>query len=204
MIELRRRYSGGVQSPSFSRLPKEYQEVEYIQNTGDSYIVLDFKYADIKFKFVVTPDDYRQTMQMGYGGSRMVGFIKESGVAAIIPVINGAAQSVSIPSSETTIHTIEIRHSDNALIIDGVNAASGGSFTNDTIFSVFHRVPYTFPKMKGKMYVLQRNYGEGYIDQYIPCYRKADNVAGMYDIVNGVFYTNAGTGTFEVGVDVIG
>lgn len=35
-----------------------------------------------------------------------------------------------------------------------------------------------------------------------PCYRKSDNVAGMYDIVNDIFYTSAGTGTFIVGADV--
>jgi len=37
---------------------------------------------------------------------------------------------------------------------------------------------------------------------FIPCYRKSDSVAGLYDMVNGVFYTNSGTGTFAVGADV--
>jgi hypothetical protein len=32
-------------------------------------------------------------------------------------------------------------------------------------------------------------------------YRKADNKPGMYDIVNGGFYTNKGTGEFIVGPD---
>lgn len=36
----------------------------------------------------------------------------------------------------------------------------------------------------------------------IPCYRKADNVIGMYDLVNDKFYTNEGTGTFLKGKDV--
>jgi hypothetical protein len=40
MIELRRRYSGskGSDSPSFSRLPAGYQEVEYLESTGMQYI----------------------------------------------------------------------------------------------------------------------------------------------------------------------
>ena len=38
-------------------------------------------------------------------------------------------------------------------------------------------------------------------DMY-PCYRKSDNVAGMYDIVNNVFYTNVGSGSFTVGPDI--
>ena len=31
---------------------------------------------------------------------------------------------------------------------------------------------------------------------YLPCYRKSDNEIGMYDTVNGQFYTNAGSGNF--------
>ena len=33
----------------------------------------------------------------------------------------------------------------------------------------------------------------------IPARRDSDNVLGMYDIVNNVFRTNAGTGTFVAG-----
>lgn len=34
------------------------------------------------------------------------------------------------------------------------------------------------------------------IGDYVPAKRDADDVLGMYDIVNDVFYTNAGTGDF--------
>ena len=40
------------------------------------------------------------------------------------------------------------------------------------------------------------------VRDYVPCYRKEDNVVGMYDIVNDVFYTNLGTGEFLKGSDV--
>ena len=40
------------------------------------------------------------------------------------------------------------------------------------------------------------------VSNLIPCYRKADSVAGMYDNVNHRFLTNQGTGTFVVGSDV--
>ena len=33
----------------------------------------------------------------------------------------------------------------------------------------------------------------------VPCVRKSDNTPGVYDTISGEFYTNAGTGTFEVG-----
>lgn len=40
------------------------------------------------------------------------------------------------------------------------------------------------------------------IAHFIPCYRKADNVAGMYDIVRQIFFINSGSGSFTVGPDV--
>lgn len=46
------------------------------------------------------------------------------------------------------------------------------------------------------------NYDNEKIASLIPCYRKSDNVAGMYDNVNRRFLTNQGTGTFVVGSDV--
>ena len=44
--------------------------------------------------------------------------------------------------------------------------------------------------------------GNNEIRNYIPCYRKADNKPGLYDLVNGEFYTNQGTGEFLAGPDV--
>ena len=37
----------------------------------------------------------------------------------------------------------------------------------------------------------------------IPCYRKQDDVIGMYDSVSDTFYTNSGTGSFTKGIDIL-
>ena len=44
--------------------------------------------------------------------------------------------------------------------------------------------------------------GSTLLADYIPCYRKSDNVAGFYDVVSESFKVNQGTGSFEVG-DVV-
>lgn len=41
--------------------------------------------------------------------------------------------------------------------------------------------------------------GDTLLRDFIPCVRTSDGAIGMYDTVNGVFYTNAGTGTFTAG-----
>ena len=51
-------------------------------------------------------------------------------------------------------------------------------------------------------YVHKNNSTNDELMHLYPCYRKADNVAGMYDIVNNTFLTNAGTGSFILGPDV--
>lgn len=40
------------------------------------------------------------------------------------------------------------------------------------------------------------------VGDLVPCYKVADGVIGMYDLINNVFYTNAGTGSFSKGADV--
>lgn len=40
------------------------------------------------------------------------------------------------------------------------------------------------------------------VGNFIPCYRRSDNMAGLYDTVEGGFYTNSGSGTLGVGQDV--
>ena len=46
--------------------------------------------------------------------------------------------------------------------------------------------------------------GQSVVARLIPCYRKSDNVAGMYDVVCNVFYTDSGVAGygFEAGPDV--
>ena len=58
------------------------------------------------------------------------------------------------------------------------------------------------PSMKLYSFLLYDN--EKLIREFIPCYRKSDSVIGLYDIVNNVFYTNSGTGTFSKGANVVG
>ena len=54
-----------------------------------------------------------------------------------------------------------------------------------------------------RLYSLKLYSGTNKIRDFIPCYRISDGEIGLYDIVNDVFYTNQGTGTFYKGPDCI-
>ena len=60
----------------------------------------------------------------------------------------------------------------------------------------------TVPLLSTKIYKVIIYENEVKVRYLIPCYRKSDNVAGMYDGVNDIFYTNTSTGSFIVGPDV--
>ena len=40
------------------------------------------------------------------------------------------------------------------------------------------------------------------VRDFVPCYRKADRVAGLYDTVSGTFFENQGTGNFLIGGEI--
>lgn len=40
------------------------------------------------------------------------------------------------------------------------------------------------------------------VRNFVPCYRISDGVVGLYDVINDVFYTNAGTGDFTKGNNI--
>lgn len=53
-----------------------------------------------------------------------------------------------------------------------------------------------------RLYECKISKGASDIRNFIPCYRKTDNVIGLYDTVGKQFYTNAGSGTFSKGPNV--
>ena len=58
-------------------------------------------------------------------------------------------------------------------------------------------------KSSNKLYKLDIYDENGtHIYDLVPCYRKSDSVIWMYDIINDVFYTNEGSGTFTKWSDV--
>lgn len=86
---------------------------------------------------------------------------------------------------------------------------SGNEYTNHKCANnkpmlLFCRNTDTTPQGFGKFRIARcKIYDEHELERdFIPCYRKSDNVIGMYDLVYKEFYTNQGTGVFTKGNDV--
>ena len=196
------------------KIPSIYQEVEYIESTGSQYIdtgVLNKGALKSKITFVYTDLSSQQKgnlfgiydtttgdrsyinltsgnkWQFGYGNGNYY-FVSNNS-----PIINTKYELEGIWASTQQKLTINgnVMYSGSETITksDAVSAYLFG--TNGTNF---HGCL--------KLYSCIIFDGENIIRNFIPCYRKSDGEIGLYDIVNGVFYTNEGTGTFVKGQNV--
>ena len=58
---------------------------------------------------------------------------------------------------------------------------------------------HTFNRYYTKIYSFKIYEGNNIVKDFVPCYRRADNVVGLYDQISKQFYENAGTGVFTKG-----
>jgi len=192
-----------------SRLPNAYQEVEYIESSGTQYIdsnVIPDNSTGLKVKF----------SQTSSSDDIVVGCISQTNGRFWISVYNNAKQYISfnINSNPFDCNLNEIYNTENNFLnsrkgkingIDVVNINETLKTTTNSIY-VFGANYYQQGFNLGcscKIYNLMISQGSNVIRNFIPCYRKSDNEIGLYDLVNNVFYTNQGTGTFTKGKDVL-
>lgn len=192
-------YGNSVQS----RLPEEYQEVEYINgiqaynNPLTTGINLNCKWKDIskiqiKMQFLKLSSNSHGSMiikSTTNGTNSYTPFICSKTSGIIFEGING-----SITNDYTKEQLTKNGMKEIEILIDNNTNSSNMYFGSwqDSAYSMDWQLQYL------KMYNTQNKL----IRDLVPCYRKADNVVGVYDLVNDVFYTNAGTGTFVKGNNV--
>ena len=212
-MDLRQRRGLIGQKESDVRLPRAYQEVEWIQGrivVNAAYIdtlYIPTVYTKLRVKFVGD-----QQNQSGYFGARndpfrfycatfetgnkiSCGLTKGSWPSTRLNMNYGAVYDCFIANgqsqiNETIIYTSVISESDWS---DDVGTIQLWSKNPNTQFS---------PGATAKYYLCQIWENDVLVRDFVPCYRKADGEIGMYELVAGEFYTNAGVGSFTKGADV--
>lgn len=180
-----------------ANIPSEYEEVEYIESTGTQYIDTNYTPVqgdDLEFKNVTI--------------NTFNGALFSAGIESYQLILLGLGSVCyykyfqignAVASSFSTITNGNIKVLNGNLYINNVLKAQAdyGGAVNTTL-NIFQRANNT-SNLIGKIgeIIISNN---GIIKRdFIPCYRKSDNVAGLYDLVNSTFYTNQGTGNFIVG-----
>ena len=181
-------------------LPSEYTELEYIQTSGTQYINLDFnpnQDTSIEVKF--------QTNQTNMAGVCMSGATwgdRMFGIFSHIAVYANNSTSAIFYGNEPVIAKLD----------------KNSVYKDDSLINTFQ---YSQFQVLYPLYLMARNYGNSVgentpglyyycivednsimVRKMIPVKRNLDNVIGMYDMMNGVFYTNSGYGDFTAGPEV--
>lgn len=193
-------------------LPAEYQEVKYLKSDNKSYI--DTGVIVPKTANTVGAKVTGKFNQIS-GYSYMFGVQNGGGLGVQFNLVNstyriGAARinMEDIPHNPRTDYvTVEANYENNGkALMDGdelVLTTFPGNDYNLLLFGYtsYQNVP-TYNYGQTSIRYAEITEGTSVIRQLIPCYRKTDHTAGMYDLVNDVFYTNAGPGTFVIGPNV--
>ena len=191
-------------------LPQQYQQVEYLESTGTQYIDTDVvPNNETGFCLIASfPEVVNDIYRFGCKGSGaenrfVVATASNSiyfGFNGIVP--NGGKWNILA----NCFYKLEL------------------NFFNSRYADVDNRSPYYWGYPWGSIpysaLMFGRNnsgnisasaqrikeckmtQGNKLVRDFIPCYRKADNKAGMYDLISGEFYTNQGTGEFILGGEV--
>ena len=193
-----------------SVLPSEYQEVEYIKSTGTQYIdtgVIPTIDTTVEIELMSDTDNV-----FPYGSRTSSTTNDKHCVLLNLRSLNVYAlmgnSSADASFFKQYLNPCKIKNGKDGFYINGDLARDYGDITfsasslNLYLFALNSpNEAYATRAFVGNIYSCKIYEGNNIIRDYIPCYRKADNVIGLYDLANGVFYTNSGTGTFLKGND---
>lgn len=196
----------GISSPS------GYTRVEYIKSDGYQYIntgyvpndntflVLDMNvdpsnstYSAIvgtlgtPYLFIITHISGTPNLTVAWGGDHRLGF-------------NVVGQRVIVKFKKGEII---VQNTDGTELCNTAFSASSNTYSS----SLYLFTAYGTTRDRtaaGKIYSSKIYENNTLLYDFVPVKRKSDNVLGVYDLVNDVFYTNAGTGSFTAGAELKG
>jgi len=204
---------GAFINSSYSLLPQDFQQVEYIKANGYQYIDTNYKpNQDTKVEMMVESSGtyayYYGCWDIAYNNGAYA--LGNDGHNVYIGY-DGQGGGVGSPINSGSHLLIQDK---NKVYVDG---------------TLFNEQTYTGFQTNNNLYLFTQNraglalqpagnrttetsyiyckYCKIYendilIRYFIPCYRVIDNVAGMYDLITDFFFANSGSGEFVCGDDV--
>lgn len=185
---------------NIGELSSEYTEIEYLEvdSTGGPYIDTGLKVKSdemdgYKIKAQYTTSNPTNNMffgswqsnpidnQIGVYNGKIIWFVGNSGTNNITP--------------DTDIHIFEANTSN--LLLDGIPVGTPNWSLSPTINAKLFTASMGAKDIRIYYCEIYKN-GQT-IRKFIPAERNSDNVLGMYDVINNVFYTNDGSGSFAAG-----
>ncbi len=199
-------------------LPSGYTQLEYLQSTGTQYIntgfnpnqdtrvVISFKVSGSsngthvfynRETFSGTQYDWGELLNSNIWRSSYGQNIETA------PTSNMINKKITIDKNKN-ISTV-YDESDNVLATHTLSSSTFQFTSPMPLFGFNNSGSFTSSDAKSVTIYAAQIYDDGtLVHNFIPAKRNSDNVLGMYDTVNNVFKTNAGSGTFTAGDPVSG
>lgn len=207
-----------------SLLPPELQACEWLESDGNSYIDtgIEYSYSDIfetklSFDNSIICDLFGNYEEKAGGNNRsaFVGYVENNKFAFLLAQ-GGSQASSTIASSEIIIKADSIAYKfydfENNLLASrnwynydvtlGKTALIFGAKQNENINLAGVGTRFYYWNIKDKINLISSyiKSGKTFTDnKETAC---PEGTPGMYDIINSVFYTNDGTGSFTAGPDI--
>ena len=181
-----------------------YTKLEYIESTGTQYIdtgVIATNNTVVKAELFTNYSGNKNW----FGGSAYSSnnnFVFNSWSQNQIEYQYGASDNWYRPNVDYDVvgtkFTVEYGNGSIKINNDKKVDLPTNSFTDTKSIHLFVRNGGS-GNISGRIYSLKIYNGDYLIRNFVPAVRNSDNVVGLYDEVNDVFYTNSGTGTFGKG-----
>lgn len=192
-------------------LPTDYQQVEYIANPSDAYFISSINVprgysVHGKAHLLAKPSEVMNVC--GGVGAYNRSFAcfsaqTENYIGTWYGTTNAFTSLNNLYATPTEFTTTIANNSISISVKndDGEGAQSATITTTDTANMQVFRAGSGY--FAGRLFFLEvLNPQNEATAKLIPCYRKADNVVGMYDVVNNTFYSSASSTAFTKGGDV--
>jgi hypothetical protein len=191
-----------------SLLPSEYMQLEYIESTGTQW--LDTSIIPNKDNYWV---DYEAQKTSGVDSWIFGNVQANSGSMFHINMYSSNNLYCRYKSNNLYVTVGNNFYSKNRVFMNQegawyndikvINFPYTGDFSvNTATIRIFGRVEDSgtvkYPFI-GRLYYFKLGMGDDIIMDLIPALRIVDNKPGMYDLVNGQFFINRGTGEFTYG-----
>ena len=183
-------------------LPSGYKRLDYIQSTGKQYINTGFK----------PNNNTRVVMNLLYTGSESIsnefGAWNSSNNASFISLTTGKNNlypfygntSKQVSADRTARHTVDMDK--NVVKMNGTTMITFNQMSFQCTYPMFlccfNNAGATENMTSMRIYSCQIYDNGTLVRDFIPCQTTSGEV-GLYDLVNSVFYGNAGTGAFTAG-----
>lgn len=193
-------------APVPSRLPAEYQEVEWIGSSGTQLLLVGLSLSgstpeafEMEAEIAVPELNASTAILMGMNseGGFYISNVQSGSAVGLGPSI--VFSNLNVTQKHKYVLTWDASY--GIATCEGQTIQRSRSALKTTNFSFFGDYEKLFLS-KCRIYSAKVKQSGVYVRDLVPCYRKSDNVIGMYDVVGEAFYTNRGTGAFTKGADV--